>query len=242
MSFDESHLPTHKHDETVVGHLTVELLHEFNNLLQGIMGLAEIIEMDEPLSEEGIMAIQGIQGLAKETRDLIQGVKKSKATYVESEKIYQGPERKEVEEGQKEGKQEPAILLVEDDHFVLNVVTRMLRELGHKTLQARDGLEALDLYFDNFPRIKLVISDLKMPRMGGIELAEKIYEHNPNVKFVIMTGYLRENAPVDLDELNFTGWLEKPMTADRLKQVVASALGSKKEKTPSVAEGDSARR
>ncbi|MBS3795400.1 MAG: response regulator [Candidatus Thorarchaeota archaeon] len=226
MTPDETKTPGNDGKEAIVGYLTADLRHEFNNLLQGIIGLAEIIELDESLSEEGTLAIRTIQELGEDAHDLIQDVEISKQSIADREKRFVQI-KPEVAEAKTRSKQKPAILVVEDDHLVLNVVTRMLKQLGHNTLTARSGTDALDLYRNNAERIELVITDMKMPNMGGLELAEHILTDNPETKIVVMSGYLQEDVDIEPSQFGLAGWLEKPMTADRLRQVINSVIGER---------------
>lgn len=120
-----------------------------------------------------------------------------------------------------------SILVAEDDPLVLNVVTGMLRYLGYSTMSASDGQEALQTFIDNVDTIGMVITDMAMPIMGGLELAEKILADRPETKVVVMTGYIQEELNLDPEEFGLVGWLEKPMTADRLRQVVDPIMHNK---------------
>jgi CheY-like chemotaxis protein len=67
-----------------------------------------------------------------------------------------------------------------------------------------------------------------MPRMGGLELAEKLLALQPDTKIVVMTGYLQEEFDINPDEFGLAGWLEKPMTAEKLRQVVQPLMEAKR--------------
>ncbi|MBD3157548.1 MAG: response regulator [Candidatus Lokiarchaeota archaeon] len=213
-------------DEAVVGKLTAGVLHEFRNLLQGIIGLAEMLETDEALPEKSKIGIKAIRRLGQNATSLIQDFG------VPGKPRPSAPREKEdIDAAESLGEKEPpeeerlAVLVAEDDPMVLNVVTGMLKHLGYTTLEAKNGEEAFELYNENINRIGMVISDMVMPKMGGMDLAEEILSKNPDEKVVVMTGYLREDLEIDPDDFGLAGWLEKPMTAERLKQLVQSIMG-----------------
>jgi CheY-like chemotaxis protein len=83
----------------------------------------------------------------------------------------------------------PTILVVEDNGMVRNLVARALRELGHRVLEAEDGLAALDVLAGG-EKINLVITDLVMPRMDGYQLAAQLESraHRPAVLFISGCG------------------------------------------------------
>ena len=92
--------------------------------------------------------------------------------------------------------------------------------------KARDGQEALERYRENPSRVSLVLADLAMPRMSGLQLTEELLVHDPNLKIVIMTGYLQEELDINPDEFGLAAWLEKPMTAARLTGVIQPLVGA----------------
>ena len=117
------------------------------------------------------------------------------------------------------------ILIVEDDPLVLKVVAGMLRAVGYSAITAQDGLEALEKYKENPDKVSLVLSDLAMPRMNGLQLTEELLADNPKMKIIIMSGYLQEEPEIDLDEFGLAAWLEKPMTAARLTAIIQPLVG-----------------
>ena len=83
------------------------------------------------------------------------------------------------------------ILLVEDNEADRELATRTLSREGYRVLEARDGEEALKLYQVHGPTVDLVLTDIIMPRMDGVELVERIREMVPKVKVLFTSGYAR---------------------------------------------------
>lgn len=121
-----------------------------------------------------------------------------------------------------QGNQE-LILLVEDNLDVLNITTDMLKYLGYRVLTATNGLEALTIYDQYGPDIALVLSDMTMPKMGGVELIQGLQQRNPHVKVIILTGY-----PLGLEggqlPTGFISWVQKPPMLKQLAQVTHRLL------------------
>ncbi len=80
------------------------------------------------------------------------------------------------------------ILVVDDNEGVLETTSDILEHLGYRVLKAHDGQDALSTYLRT-DRIDCLLTDVAMPKMGGVELCEKLRAHDPNVKLIFMTGY-----------------------------------------------------
>lgn len=80
------------------------------------------------------------------------------------------------------------VLLVEDDYFVRRLLADVLRRDGHMVLVARDGEEALRLAEGHSQEIDLMVTDLVMPRLGGIEAARALWDHHPETRIIYVSG------------------------------------------------------
>ncbi len=118
------------------------------------------------------------------------------------------------------------ILVVEDDQQVRHFVITALQSLGYNVLQAVNGQEALKLFKDSDKKIDLVLTDLVMPKMGGLELSENVKNLHIDVKFLFASGYshhhIIHNGPVDREYK----YIEKPYTIEELAQQVRNVLTS----------------
>ncbi len=103
---------------------------------------------------------------------------------------------------------QPQILVVDDEKTLRDIVSRALAKLGHRCVTARDGQEALALAgrqgFD------LVITDLKMPKMGGLALIERLRKEHPELPIIIMTGYADLETARKALRLRVADYLVKP--------------------------------
>jgi signal transduction histidine kinase/ActR/RegA family two-component response regulator len=81
-----------------------------------------------------------------------------------------------------------SVLLVDDEDLVRFATAEMVRDLGHRVMEAGSGAEALEHLRDGL-KPDVVVTDYKMPRMDGAELADDIHEHHPSMPVLIITGY-----------------------------------------------------
>ena len=118
------------------------------------------------------------------------------------------------------------ILLVEDDDSVRSFTARALGADGHEVETAEDGEIGLSILTDAGGNYDLVLSDIRMPVMDGIEMAKAAAQAFPGVKILLMTGYAeqRERAG-DLAEI-IIDVVAKPFTLAEIRQAVARALAA----------------
>lgn len=114
------------------------------------------------------------------------------------------------------------VLVVDDEPMVLDVLTRYLRRQGLEAIPAGDGREALRL-FSQAP-CDLVISDLRMPGMDGLQLLHAIKGLNPRVPFIFISGYGDVPTVVEALKAGAENFLTKPLEMEVLTKVVAQSL------------------
>ncbi|HEY9015715.1 MAG TPA: PAS domain S-box protein [Gemmatimonadales bacterium] len=114
------------------------------------------------------------------------------------------------------------ILVVDDEEAVRIVVMRTLQAEGYEVLGARDGREALRMLDEVGGAVDLVVTDVVMPMMGGVQLAEAAARKYPDIGLVWMSGYPRESQlGVGLEQQPF---LMKPVAPDALLDAVGRVL------------------
>ena len=116
------------------------------------------------------------------------------------------------------------VLVVEDEDAVRIFATEALRRQGYEVLQACDGLEALDIMEENDHQVDLVVSDVKMPEMDGPTLFNELRSHNPDLKFVFVSGYADDAFTKTLDPNAEFTFLPKPYTLAQIAEVVKDQL------------------
>jgi CheY-like chemotaxis protein len=116
------------------------------------------------------------------------------------------------------------VLLVEDSDLVRDVVAKFLEEGGFAVLQASGGEEALALARRGDARIDLLLTDIVMPSMNGLELADRVERERPGVRILFMTGYAEE-VVADVGILGVDReCIGKPFTQEQITKRVRKLL------------------
>jgi len=117
------------------------------------------------------------------------------------------------------------ILLIDDSLSLRRMARRALEEVGHDVVEAEDGNTALRLFAGLQP--DLVVSDVFMPGMNGIELFIRIREAFPEVRLIMVSGggSIEQSGVLEASSsLGAVGTLDKPFTAEALQECVRRAL------------------
>jgi len=110
------------------------------------------------------------------------------------------------------------ILLVEDDKMVQNSFAKLLNFYVGAVLVANDGIEALEIYKEKNPDI--IVTDVKMPRLNGIEFIKKIREDNSKIPIVVTSAYTDQEYLLESIKLSLVEYLVKPMREEALEKVL----------------------
>jgi DNA-binding NtrC family response regulator len=116
-----------------------------------------------------------------------------------------------------------AILIAEDEAMLRIVAVEALKDEGFTVFEAGDGVSALE-ELRSHPEIELLISDIKMPRLGGYGLAKDALELRPDLKVLFMTGYSTESPP-DFVRERAIKTLQKPFNVMQLSHAAKTMLG-----------------
>lgn len=116
------------------------------------------------------------------------------------------------------------ILLVEDEKILRETLAELLVLLDYKVLQAANGREALALFHQHAAQIQLVLSDMIMPEMGGLDLCHALRRHSAELPIIIMTGYSSDFSLQKLEELNVAAIMRKPMQLEVLTHTIEVLL------------------
>jgi two-component system, cell cycle response regulator CpdR len=117
------------------------------------------------------------------------------------------------------------ILLADDDAAARDLVQRALANEGHQVVSTQDGTEALENLQSAPASFDLLISDVQMPGVDGIELIEKAIAVAPNLRVILMSGFADElDRAAHLKGL-IAREISKPFTLDQVRSVVRDVLG-----------------
>ncbi|MBN2369893.1 MAG: response regulator [Vicinamibacteria bacterium] len=120
-------------------------------------------------------------------------------------------------------------LLVEDDEIVRNVAAAMLVHLGFTVLEARDGVEALELFSQRRNEIRCVLCDLTMPRMDGWQTMAALRKLEPDLPVILTSGYSEAQVMAGDHGERPQAFLNKPYQLKRLSDALGHALATKKQ-------------
>jgi CheY-like chemotaxis protein len=115
--------------------------------------------------------------------------------------------------------EKPVILVVEDEDRIRDLIRDMLETAGYAVLTAADGKQALQVSRTFPTTIHLLVSDVLMPKLGGIELCEQILRERPAMKVLLLSGTV-EQPPEGVE------FLRKPFRAEILIQHVQRLLSA----------------
>ena len=110
------------------------------------------------------------------------------------------------------------ILYVEDDDIIREQALIYLNKLCKKVWEAKDGLEALEVYEDYSTDI--IISDIKMPRLDGLAMAKKIRQTDKSTPIILATAFTDTSYLLEAVELQLIKYLVKPITSAKLLEAL----------------------
>lgn len=118
------------------------------------------------------------------------------------------------------------ILVVEDEGGIRALVRKILKRQGYNVLEASGGAEALQIMADHPGQLDLLLTDVMMPGMNGVELSYKALEAKPNLKVLFVSGYTDESLLEAGQFPSGTAFLQKPFTLGSLLGKVRDVLNS----------------
>ncbi len=117
-------------------------------------------------------------------------------------------------------------VLIVEDYLSLRVALReMLAENGYRVLEATDPGEAMTI-FDREKDIRIVISDLSLPEISGLELLEKMKNARPGIRAILASGFVEDEQKGEMERKGIDLFLQKPYTPLELLTKVRKALGA----------------
>ena len=118
------------------------------------------------------------------------------------------------------------VLLVEDEADAREILSFYLNTIFEDVVVAVDGQEALEIFkkeFKNDKYFDLVLTDIKMPRLDGMDMIEKMLELNENQKFIIVSAYRDEEKLLKSINFRVLGYFLKPINVDNMMEILKKA-------------------
>jgi CheY-like chemotaxis protein len=116
------------------------------------------------------------------------------------------------------------VLLVDDEPMILEMGEAALSGIGCRVLTARDGLEAVETFRIRAAEIDLVVMDLTMPRMDGLEAFAEMQRLHPEIPVILSSGFSEQESIPAILGRGLAGFLQKPYTIQNLRTRVQTAL------------------
>lgn len=117
------------------------------------------------------------------------------------------------------------ILVVEDEEAILEISRTLLESLGYTVISAGTPIEALQQVAELKKPVQLLITDVVMPQMNGLELARRLAETNPGLKWIFMSGYTADVIAHQGILDKGVHFISKPFSMSDLAEKVREVLG-----------------
>ncbi len=173
------------------------------------------------------MGLATVYGIVKQNKGFVYAYSEEgmgttvKIYWPVSESIEYEEEEMPVESGRAEGGAEK-ILIVEDDEMILNFAVKALEKLGYTVVGVSNGKEALEMMESGKFNPDLIMSDVVMPYMGGMELYERL--RNQKIRFLFTSGYSDQGFMKGFDGNSDVTFIEKPYSVDNLAHTIRILL------------------
>lgn len=118
------------------------------------------------------------------------------------------------------------VLFVEDEETLRHAVAKMLEKRGFSVIEAREGRAAIDILRRNCSHIGVVLLDVKLPDVGGVDVFFDMCLINPSIKVILTTGFNVELAAASAGEHRPWGVIQKPYEIDKLASLLRNALAA----------------
>lgn len=117
------------------------------------------------------------------------------------------------------------ILVVDDEQIIREGCTEIFKSEGHQVVTAANGLQALDRIEQQ--KFDLILTDLKMPGMEGMELLAELKKVLPQADIIVMTGYATIESAVEAMRLGVYDYVTKPFTPDTIKKILKNIINKR---------------
>jgi DNA-binding NtrC family response regulator len=114
---------------------------------------------------------------------------------------------------------EKKILIVDDNPHMCNLLVDILEMFGYQGIKAKDGEEALSL-LKKEKNFELVITDLRMPNLGGMDLLKSIKGEDPSLPVVVITAFGKSDTKDDVMAAKADGYLAKPFKVNEIEDLL----------------------
>ncbi|MCK5674082.1 MAG: sigma-54-dependent Fis family transcriptional regulator, partial [Spirochaetales bacterium] len=114
------------------------------------------------------------------------------------------------------------ILIIDDEPGIRTVLSDIIKDENHQVLTGGDGFEGLAILKEEL--VDLVILDVWLPNMGGIDVLKEIKKEYPNIEVIMISGHANIDIAVKAVKLGAYDFLEKPLSLDKIINLITNAL------------------
>jgi len=112
------------------------------------------------------------------------------------------------------------ILYVEDDEAIMTSFSKILKKVFNNVITASNGEEGLETFKANMAEIDLVITDIRMPKMDGIDMSGEIRKIDPNMPCILTTAHGEYEYFLRADEVGIYRYIQKPLNVNELFEAI----------------------
>ncbi len=116
------------------------------------------------------------------------------------------------------------VLIADDEEAIREITTALLERIGFRVITAADGIETVDRYIENSEEISVLLMDINMPRLNGLEAALRIRHINPKLPVLFMSGYPREQVMSRFGKQPNTDFIKKPFQSRELAVAIRGVM------------------
>jgi CheY-like chemotaxis protein len=116
------------------------------------------------------------------------------------------------------------ILVVDDESYLIKLVTRMLKRSGYKITSATHSIRALEIFQSDPDSFDLVITDKTMPEINGIDLSIKILALRPDMPIILCTGYPDDDLETKIQQIGIKKLFIKPFRSHDLMESIHAIM------------------
>lgn len=119
-----------------------------------------------------------------------------------------------------------SVIVVDDEMELASLFKEYLVKIGYEVISFTDPALALDYFKKSSKDFSLILTDLRMPAMSGIDLAYEIRKHDPNVAIMLITAHLTDDLKLNekFNSVKFCNVREKPVKFAKLRETIHSVL------------------
>ncbi len=125
----------------------------------------------------------------------------------------------------------PVILIVEDEEVLLELLKGTLQANGFRVMVARDGITGVNLYKQHMDEIKVVLTDMGLPALGGWEVLEEVLKMNPKAHVICASGFLDSTIRDEMIRAGAAEFIQKPFVYEKLLTLIRRLIASDRAKS-----------